>query len=160
MIDTDSFFSCLKYARGELIYEQTRGTSFTRDNLRNKSASKASYIFRAWFREICGFVVVVVVVLNLFALDEYRGRSVAKKGPSPSASIRQVFYIGLMRNCRGSPVNSSMRNPFCAPRFDSENDSRERNDSAIYVSRRDNLRPFSILAACFMSFMRRQCTRY
>jgi len=50
----------------------------------------------------CGFVAAT----NLFSLDECRGRSVAKNGPSPLASIRQVFYIGLMRNCRGSPVNS------------------------------------------------------
>lgn len=30
----------------------------------------------------------------------------SKKGLSPSASIHQVFYIGLRRNCRGSVVDS------------------------------------------------------
>jgi len=51
----------------------------------------------AWFRRFLRGVVAP----NLFVL-EYRGRSVSKKGLSPSASIHQVFYIGLRRNCRGS----------------------------------------------------------
>lgn len=31
----------------------------------------------------------------------------SKKGLSPSASIHQVFYIGLRRNCRGSTAVDS-----------------------------------------------------
>lgn len=57
-------------------------------------------------RDFGDFVVKSVAASNLFALDEYRRRSVAKKGLSPSASIHQVFYIGLKRNCRGSVVDS------------------------------------------------------
>jgi len=74
---------------------------YARDNPRNKSTDRKAFDCRARFLA-CGFVAAT----NLFSLDECRGRSVAKKGPSPLASIRQVFYIGLMRNCRGSPVNS------------------------------------------------------
>jgi len=85
---------------------------------------------------------------NLFSLDECRGRSVAKKGPSPLASIRQVFYIGLMRNCRGSPVNSCQCGISFVRRLSRRSDSC--NDSESRGTRRPNIRAVVTCASLMM----------